>query len=106
MDWAQALTVIGVFIGGFIYLISKLGANQRENNARFDQVNSKFESVNSKFNGIENRLTAMEGDLKNLSQRIDNVNQRITDLKTDMNQRLATIEGYLVPKKVFHFKEN
>lgn len=84
MDWTQALTVIVVIVGGFIYLISKLDANQKENNIR--------------FNGIENRLTAVEGDLKNLSQRI-------TDLKTDVNQRFSTIESYLLPRKVFHFEE-
>jgi len=72
MDWTQAVTVI---VAEFIYLISKLDANQKENNIR--------------FNGIENCLTAVEGDLKNLSQRI-------TDLKTDVNQRFSTIERLLL----------
>jgi len=73
MDWTQALTVIGVFIGGFIYLISKMDANQKENNTR--------------FNGIENRLTALEVEVKNIQQR------------------LGTIEGYLIPKKIYRIEE-
>ncbi len=85
MDWTQALTVIGVFIGGFIYMMNKMDSHQKENNTR--------------FNGIENRLTAMEVEVKNINQRID-------DFKHETSQRLSTIEGYLVPKKVFHFEEN
>jgi peptidoglycan hydrolase CwlO-like protein len=69
-----------------------MDANQKENNTR--------------FNGLENRLTSLEAEVKNTNQRIDSTNQRITDFKTDMNQRLSTIEGYLVPKKVFHFEEH
>jgi len=80
MDWTQALTVIGVFIGGFIYLISKMDANQKENNTRFN-------SMETRFNSIENRLTALEVEMKNIQQR------------------LCTIEGYLVPKKIYRIEE-
>ncbi len=92
MDWTQALTVIGVFIGGFIYIMNKLDSHQKENNTRFT-------AIDNRFNGIENRLTAMEVEVKNINQRID-------DFKHETSQRLSTIEGYLVPKKVFHFEEN
>lgn len=99
MDWTQALTVIGVFIGGFLYIMNRM--------------DSKFEAMNTRFNNLENRLTSMESEIKN-------TNQRITDLKTDINQRLSSIEaenkdiskrlssieGYLAPKKVFHFEEH
>ena len=114
MDWTQALTIIfstvGVVFIFFIYLMSRMDnkfeqllnrmdSNQKENNA-------KFEAMNGRFNGLENRLTSMEAEAKNTNQRIDSTNQRITDFKTDMNQRLSTIEGYLVPRKVFHFEES
>lgn len=91
MDWTQALTVIGVFIGGFIYLISKMDANQKENNAKSDQLGNRIGKV-------ENRLTALESESKNASQRI-------TDLKTDINQRLSNIENCVMPRKIFHFEE-
>lgn len=88
MDWTQALTIIvsvfGLFLVAIPYLISKMDANQKENNAR--------------FNSIENRLTALESEAKNTSQRI-------TDLKTDINQRLSNIENCVMPRKVFHFKD-
>ena len=132
MDWTQAVTIIGtnlaVIFGFVIYmlgrmdnkfeqLLNRMDSNQKENNAKFEALNGKFDTVNTRFNGLENRLTSMESEIKNVNQnlgqriestnqRIDNTNQRITDLKTDMNQRLSTIEGYLVPKKVFHFEES
>jgi peptidoglycan hydrolase CwlO-like protein len=109
MDWTQTLTIIisvfGLFLVAVPFLISRMDANQKENNAKFEAINGKFEAINGKFdavntrfNGLENRLTSLEAEAKNTSQRI-------TDLKTDINQRLSTIEGYLVPRKVFHFEE-
>ena len=127
MDWTQTLTIIisvfGLFLVAVPFLISRMDANQKENNAKFEAINGKFDAVNTRFNGLENRLTSMESEIKsvnqnlgqriestnqrieNTNQRIESTNQRITDFKTDMNQRLSTIEGYLVPKKVFHFEE-
>ena len=94
MDWTQTLVIIGVFAAFFIYLLNRL------------------EGLGNKMNSLENRMTGMEAELKatnqridNTNQRIDNTNQRIGDFKTDMNQRLSTIEGYLVPRKVFRFEE-
>jgi len=87
-----------------------IDSNQKENNAKFEKVlglmdsnqkenNAKFEAMNGRFNGLENRLTAMEVEIKN-------TNQRLTDFQGQMNQRLSTVEGYLVLKKVFHFEES
>lgn len=94
MDWTQALTIIvsvfGLFLVAIPYLISKMDANQKENNTR--------------FNSIENRLTALESEVKNTNQRIDNTSQRITDLKTDINQRLSNIENCVMPRKVYRFE--
>ncbi len=85
MDWTQALTVIGVFIGGFIYMMSKLDSTKKELEQKMD---SNQKENNARFNGIENRLTAMEVEVKNI------------------NQRLSTIENYLLPRKVFRFDES
>ena len=101
MDWTQALTIIGVFIGGFFYLMVKGDSNQKENNA-------KFEVMNGRFNGLENRLTSLEAETKNTNQRITDMgqklDQRIGDLKTDMNQRLSTIESFLLPRNILPFE--
>jgi chromosome segregation ATPase len=128
MDWTQTLTILisvfGLFLVAVPFLISRMDSFQKENNAKFEQllnrmdanqkennakfeaingkfeaINGKFEAVNTRFNGLENRLTAMEVEIKN-------TNQRLTDFQGQMNQRLSTIEGYLVPKKVFHFEES
>lgn len=102
MDWTQALTIIvsvfGLFLVAIPYLISKMDANQKENNG-------KFESMNVRFNGIENRLTALESETKS---ELRNINQRLSSIETenkDISKRLSSIEGYLSPKKVFHFKD-
>ena len=97
-DWSQTFTILAVFIGAFLYMMNRMDANQRENNRRFEGVNKRFEGMDKRFNGIENRMISMEAEIKN-------TNQRLTDLKTDINQRLSTIEGYLVPRKVFRFEE-
>ena len=98
MDWTQAFAIMGVFIAAFLYMMSRIDANQKQNNEKFDVMNQRF-------NSLENRMTSIESEVKATNQRIDNTNQRISDMKTDMNQRLSTIEGYLVPRKVFHFEE-
>ena len=109
MDWTQTLTIIisvfGLFLVAIPFLISRMDSNKRDTDQKFELINGKFDTVNNKLNSIENRLTSMEAESKNTNQRIDSTNQRITDLKTDINQRLSTIEGYLVPRKVFHFEE-
>lgn len=114
IDWTQALTIIftvfGMLLAFVIYLMSRMDSNQKETNAKFEQLlnridanqkdnNTKFEAMNSRFNAIENRLTSLEAEAKNTSQRI-------TDLKTDMNQRLSNIENCVMPRKVFHFEES
>ena len=95
MDWTQTLTIIlsnlGILLVLFVYLMSRMDSNQK-------QTNEKFETMDKRFNSLENRMTGMESDLRN-------VNQRITDFQGQVNQRLSTIEGYLVPRKVFRFEE-
>jgi len=116
MEWTQTLTIIGVFAAFFIYLISKMDSMQKENNIKFEGVNAKFENINVKFSSLENRMTGMEAEIKGVNQRIDSTNQRITDLNQrlssietenkDISKRLSSIEGYLAPKKVFHFGDS
>ena len=95
MDWTQAFAIMGVFIAAFLYMMNrmdsmqkgineKLDANQKQNNEKFDVVNKKFESMNE-------RLTTLEVEMR-------------TEMR-NVNQRLSTIEGYLVPRKVFHFED-
>lgn len=96
MDWTQTLTILGVFIGGFFFLMTRMDSNKKELEQKMD-LNQK--ENNTRFNAIENRLTSLEAESKNMSQRI-------TDLKTDMNQRLSNIESCVMPRKVFHFEES
>ena len=85
MDWTQSLTIIGVFAAFFIYLMSRIDSNKKD---------------------LEQNIRDLKVDMKSdMHQQIEGVNQRLTDLKTDLNQRLSTIEGYLLPRKVFHIEE-
>jgi len=67
MDWTQALTVIGVFIGGFLYIMNRM--------------DNKFEAMNTRFNNLENRQTAMEVEIKNIHQRLSNIENCIMPRK-------------------------
>ena len=82
MDWTQSLIIItsnfGVLLVLFVYLMNRMYSNKKD-------LEQKFSS-----------------DIRELKM---DINQRITDLKTDMNKRLSTIEGYLIPKKVYHIQE-
>jgi len=91
MDWTQALTVIGVFIGGFLYIMNRM--------------DNKFEHLGDRIGKVENRLTSLEAETKS---ELRNINQRLSSIETenkDISKRLSSIEGYLSPKKVFHFQE-
>lgn len=90
MDWTQALTVIGVFIGGFFFLMNRMDANKKDLEQKIDanqkENNSRFDAMNTRFNNLENRQTAMEVEIKNI------------------NQRLSNIENCVMPRKVYHFE--
>ena len=104
MDWTQSLTIIisnfGVLLVLFVYLMNRMDSNQKQMQEKLEanqkQTNEKMDSNKKE---LEQKISS---DIREL--KID-MNQRITDLKTDMNQRLSTIEGYLVPRKVYHIEE-
>ena len=81
MDWTQTLTILGVFIGGFFFLMTRMDSNKKD-------IDHKLEGINNRLNGIENRLTAVEVEIKNT------------------NQRLSNIESCVMPRKVYHFEES
>ena len=97
MDWTQTLTIIlsvfGMLLVFFFYIMGRLDANKKDTDQKIEhlgeQLSNRIDKIekenNTRFSGIENRLTAMEVEIKNIKQR------------------LATIEGYLVPKKIYRF---
>jgi len=99
MDWTQALTIIlsnfGIMLVLFVYLMSRMDSNQK-------QMNEKFQGMNQSFNSLENKVNTLEVETKS---ELRGLNQRLTDFQGQVNQRLSTIEGYLVPRKVFRFEE-
>jgi len=100
MDWTQSLTIIisnfGVLLVLFLYLMNRMDSNQKQTNEKTSQLHEKMDSNKKE---LEQKISY---DIRELKM---DMNQRITDLKVDMNQRLSTIEGYLVPRKVFHIEE-
>ena len=102
MDWTQSLTIIlsnvGVLLVLFVYLMNRMDSNQKQMNEKIDsnhkQMNEKidknFDVLSGKITSLDNRMTKMEAETK-------------IELR-NINQRLTTIEGYLVPKKLYHFE--
>ena len=112
LSMANVLTILGGFgllFGWFYKLLSKKfdGIDRR-----FDGIDRKFEGVDKKFEGVDKKFDKIDGDIKDLKSQLNifekNTEHRLTVLEMEAkstNQRLSTIEGYLVPKKVFHFEE-
>ena len=67
---------------GFFYL------SHLKMDTKFGQIDNKFEHLGDRIGKVENRLTAMEVEIKNV------------------NQRLSTIESYLVPKKFYRIDDH
>ena len=120
-DWTIILAVLAPLLGVFVPLIihlnnrmdkkfeilmARMDTNKKDTDQKSEfnhkelehkieatqkileqKIDSNQKENNVRFNAIENRLTSMEVEIKNT------------------NQRLSTIEGYLVPRKVFRFEE-
>ena len=59
--------------------------------AFFIYLLNRLEGLGSKVNSLENKISTLEVEMR-------------TEMR-NVNQRLSTIEGYLVPRKVFHFED-
>jgi hypothetical protein len=77
MDWTQTLTIILSNLGILLVLFVYL----------MSRMDNKFESLGSRISKIENRITALEVEIKNI------------------NQRLISMEGHLIPKKIYRIEE-
>ena len=109
-DWFMVFAVLSPLLGVFVPLIihlnnrmdkkfeilmARMDTNKKDTDQKIEatqksleqKIDSNQKENNLRFNAIENRLTSMEVEIKNT------------------NQRLSTIEGYLVPRKVFRFEE-
>ena len=65
---------------------------------RFDKTDEKFDKIGANLKELRETLTAFE----------KNSEHRLTVLEMEAkntNQRLSNIEGYLVPRKVYHIEE-
>ena len=110
MDWTQSLTIIisnfGVLLVLFVYLMNRMDANQKETNEKMDSTKKELEQkISSDIRELKMDMKSdMHQQIEGVNQQIKALDRRITDLKVDMNQRLSTIEGYLVPKKLYQFE--
>ena len=98
LSWGHIWGIIaGLFaVGAFFYKL----------------LDKKFDKVDQRFEKQESSIKDVSEDLKKLNEKLSsfekNAEHRLTKLEMEAkntNQRLTTIEGYLVPRKVFHFEE-
>lgn len=90
INWPTILTIASI-IGTVLLVFKSLKDDLSKKISNLDEKLSRFEK------STEHRLTKLEMETKN-------TNQRVSDMKAEISQRLSTIEGYLVPRKVFHFE--
>lgn len=65
---------------------SELHEFRRESQENYNKLDNKIDHLGDRVGKVENRLTKVEMEVKNT------------------NQRLITIEGYLVPKKIYRIE--
>ena len=105
-DWFMVFAVLSPLLGVFVPLIIHL-------NNRMDK---KFEMLMARMDHkmdhleekIENTQKCLEQKIDHLGERVGKVETRLSVMEVEIkntNQRLSTIEGYLVPRKVFRFEE-
>jgi len=109
LSMTSVLTIIGGFgvIFTFFYKLlvkkfDKIDMDIKDIKSEVKEVGhcltSLEKSTEHRFGKVETRLSVIETELKN-------TNQRLTDFQVQMNQHFSIIEGYLIPKKVFHLEK-
>ena len=69
--------------------LAELKAGQREINQRFDAIDQRFDAIDQRFVAIDQRFEAID-------QRFEGIDQRFHELRTDMNQRFASLENTML----------
>ena len=109
LSMTSILTILAGFIAIFGWFYKSLSRDIKDVKSDVRDVKSDVKILCDRVASLEkiseHRLTKLEMEAKNTNQRIESTNQRISEMRSDINQRLSTIEGYLVPKKVFHIEE-
>jgi hypothetical protein len=88
LSWGHIWAIVaGIFgVGAFFYKLT----------------DKKFEKQDAKIDKLIDHLCSFE---KNTEHRLTKLEVETTTELRNINQRLSTIEGYLVPRKVFHIEE-
>ena len=109
LSMTNVLTVLGGFVaifGWFYMLMSrKFDVVDRRFNESDKRIDKRFDAVDKKFDKLDADIKELRGTLTAFEK---NTEHRLTVIEVEAkntNQRLSTIEGYLVPKKVFRFEE-
>ena len=101
LSWGHIWVIIaGLFgAGAFFYkLIDK----------KFDKIDEK---IDQKFNKVDEKFEKLQYAIKEVNDRLSsfekNAEHRLTKLEMEAkstNQRLSTIENFLIPKKIYQFE--
>jgi len=124
LSWTHVWGVIaGIFgVGAFFYKLTEhyIREAKKDTDAKFDKQDAYMreakKDTDAKFDKQDAYMREAKKDtdakfdklIETLSSFQKNAEHRFTKLEMEAkntNQRLTTIEGYLVPKKVYHFEE-
>jgi len=98
-----SLTNVLTIVGGFILIFT--GA--------YKLLARKFDIIDKKFDKIEADFKEVKSELKQVSEKISafdkSTEHRLTKLEMEAkstNQRLTTIEGFLMPRKIYRIERS
>ena len=64
MKWTQELTILVIFIVGFVYMTSRMDFHKKDIDQKFSHMYEKLDQVSSRIGKVENRLTDMEVEIR------------------------------------------
>ena len=102
LSWGHIWAIVaGIFgVGAFFYKLTDKKFDKIDQ--KFDKIDQKFDKQDAKIDKLIDHLCSFE---KNTEHRLTKLEVETTTELRNINQRLSTIEGYLVPRKVFHIEE-
>ena len=105
IDWSTIATILTI-IGTAALMFKSLKGD-------IVKLKEELKSDNNKLKEeLKGDIKEVRGEVKSLADRLSSFEKqtehRLTKIEMEIkasNQRLSTMESYLVPKKVFHFEE-
>jgi len=104
LNWGHISGVIAAFFAIFTLFYKLIDKKFDKVDKKFDKIDLMFEKVDVKFDKLQNSIKEVGDKLSAFEKHAEH---RLTKMEMEAkntNQRLLTIENFLIPKKVYQFE--